>query len=199
MPIRGYIIHNNFIVLSCEITFIFSGFNLNGRSPADYIRLEVAKLSSPREEKEGEKKKEKKRKEGERRDKCMQRRRQKGQRHGGLKGKHVCDAYRRRVFFHKACNNGGRRQLAEIHDSRISPSRSPRVLLRLRWFRRSPFINKHVISFSKIFSFQRKIFLSFFPPIVLENFFQFRYTLYMYISALYLIVSIFSYVTLRDR
>lgn len=135
----------------------------------------------------------------ERRDKCMQRRRQKGQRHGGLKGKHVCDAYRRRVFFHKACNNGGRRQLAEIHDSRISPSRSPRVLLRLRWFRRSPFINKHVISFSKIFSFQRKIFLSFFPPIVLENFFQFRYTLYMYISALYLIVSIFSYVTLRDR
>lgn len=135
----------------------------------------------------------------ERRDKCMQRRRQKGQRHGGLKGKHVCDAYRRCVFFHKACNNGGRRQLAEIHDSRISPSRSPRVLLRLRWFRRSPFINKHVISFSKIFSFQRKIFLSFFPPIVLENFFQFRYTLYMYISALYLIVSIFSYVTLRDR
>lgn len=98
----------------------------------------------------------------ERRDKCMQRRRQKGQRHGGLKGKHVCDAYRRRVFFHKACNNGGRRQLAEIHDSRISPSRSPRVLLRLRWFRRSPFINKHAISFSKIFSFQRKIFLRFF-------------------------------------
>lgn len=99
MSIRGYIIHNNFIViLSCEITFIFSGFNLNGRSPTDCIRLEVAKLSS-RMRKEKEEKK-KKRKEVERRDKCMHGEdTTKGTKHGGLKGKHVCDAYRRRTFF----------------------------------------------------------------------------------------------------
>ena len=98
MPIRGYIIHNNFIViLSCEITFIFSGFNLNGRSPTDCIRLEGAKPSSRMGK---EKKEKKKRKEVERRDKCMHGEdTAKGTKHGGLKGKHVCDAYRRRTFF----------------------------------------------------------------------------------------------------
>lgn len=33
MPIKGYIIHNNFIVLSCEIAFIFSAFNLKRSKP----------------------------------------------------------------------------------------------------------------------------------------------------------------------
>lgn len=99
MPIRGYIIHNNFIViLSCEITFIFSGFNLNGRSPTDCIRLEVA--NSLLECAKKKRKKKKKRKEVERRDKCMHGEdTAKGTKHGGLKGKHVCDAYRRRTFF----------------------------------------------------------------------------------------------------
>lgn len=78
MPIRGYIIHNNFIViLSCEITFIFSGFNLNGRSPTDCIRLEVA--NSPLECAKKKRKKKKGKKWKDEISACTERIRQKGQ------------------------------------------------------------------------------------------------------------------------